>query len=389
MAQILKFASPIPAPSPPPPVFWASRQGYPLATLPSSRPSSWPCGIALPDAPAPSRGSHPRRSLLIIFEVKRPNRTSWVFRNWYPLLYVASCYKEMALLDSRGLAFRCRPMARRSRLPLLAGASHGVARAHSLSGPHRVPAGGLHAVHPRRDAGCGDPLAPAPLSPSSSIMASLIALGFLVSYIGYLAVPARGPRFLLRSEQHIPLAGLWLFEHMQNALDRLESAHYDCFPSGHTELTMLAWWGSRMIRSPCFGSISSTLCCIIFATVYLRYHYSVDVLAGDRRRCRLIVSAPVCYRKLSKGEEHLEGVEVVAVNDRRALQEFIEFPYGLYIIDPFWVPPLRIAVKDLLDRKKHPFYANADAEFFVARWTARWSAASRRSSTARTTVPPG
>ena len=28
---------------------------------------------------------------------------------------------------------------------------------------------------------------------------------------------------------------------------RLESAHYDCFPSGHTELTILAWWGSRMV----------------------------------------------------------------------------------------------------------------------------------------------
>ena len=31
------------------------------------------------------------------------------------------------------------------------------------------------------------------------------------------------------------------------------------------------------------------------------------------------------------------------------------------------MPPLRIAVKELLDRKKHPFYANADAEFFLAR----------------------
>ena len=35
---------------------------------------------------------------LMVYEVKRPNRTSWVFRNWYPLLYVASCYKEMAIL---------------------------------------------------------------------------------------------------------------------------------------------------------------------------------------------------------------------------------------------------------------------------------------------------
>src|SRR5262249_56817174 len=49
------------------------------------------------------------------------------------------------------------------------------------------------------------------------------------------------------------------------------------------------------------------------------------------------------------------------------LEEFIEFPYSLYRGDPFWVPPLRIAVRELLDRAKHPFYANAEAEFFLAR----------------------
>ena len=54
--------------------------------------------------------------------------------------------------------------------------------------------------------------------------AFLIALGFLTSYIGYILVPARGPRFLLKHLQHIPLQGLWLFQGMQNTLDRLESA---------------------------------------------------------------------------------------------------------------------------------------------------------------------
>jgi GNAT superfamily N-acetyltransferase len=63
----------------------------------------------------------------------------------------------------------------------------------------------------------------------------------------------------------------------------------------------------------------------------------------------------------------LEGVKVVAVGDKSGLKDFVEFPYALYRDDPYWVPPLRIAVKELLDRKKHPFYANAEAEFYVAR----------------------
>jgi GNAT superfamily N-acetyltransferase len=63
----------------------------------------------------------------------------------------------------------------------------------------------------------------------------------------------------------------------------------------------------------------------------------------------------------------LGGIEVVAVNCKKALNEFVELPFSLYRGDPNWVPPLRIAVKELLDQKKHPFYANAQAEFFLAR----------------------
>lgn len=60
-------------------------------------------------------------------------------------------------------------------------------------------------------------------------------------------------------------------------------------------------------------------------------------------------------------------LEVVTADSKQALKEFIEFPYSLYRGDPFWVPPLRIAVKELLNRAKHPFYTNAEAEFFLAR----------------------
>jgi GNAT superfamily N-acetyltransferase len=63
----------------------------------------------------------------------------------------------------------------------------------------------------------------------------------------------------------------------------------------------------------------------------------------------------------------LAGIEVVAVDGKKALNEFVELPFAIYKDDPHWVPQLRIAVKELLDREKHPFYANADAEFFLAR----------------------
>jgi len=67
----------------------------------------------------------------------------------------------------------------------------------------------------------------------------------------------------------------------------------------------------------------------------------------------------------------LAEVEVVAVDGKKALKEFVELPYSLHHDDPFWVPPLRIAVKELLDRGKHPYYANAEVEFFLARQEGR------------------
>ena len=62
----------------------------------------------------------------------------------------------------------------------------------------------------------------------------------------------------------------------------------------------------------------------------------------------------------------MEAIQVVAADSSRLLKEFVELPYTLYRGDRYWTPPLRIAVRELLDRRKHPFYANADAEFFVA-----------------------
>ena len=65
------------------------------------------------------------------------------------------------------------------------------------------------------------------------------------------------------------------------------------------------------------------------------------------------------------------GIEVAVVDGKDGLKQFIELPYTLHRDEPHWVPPLRIAVKELLDRSKHPFYANAEAEFFLARRNGR------------------
>ncbi|MEX2435078.1 MAG: hypothetical protein WD735_00250, partial [Balneolaceae bacterium] len=41
-------------------------------------------------------------------------------------------------------------------------------------------------------------------------------------------------------------------------------------------------------------------------------------------------------------------------------KEFIKFPYNHYSDDTYWVPPLIIEQKKLLNKKKNPFFNNAE-----------------------------
>ena len=61
------------------------------------------------------------------------------------------------------------------------------------------------------------------------------------------------------------------------------------------------------------------------------------------------------------------GVEIVAVQDKPSLEQFVDLPYRLYRNHPYWVPPLRMAQKELLNTRKHPFYAHAEIQCFLAR----------------------
>jgi membrane-associated phospholipid phosphatase len=238
--------------------------------------------------------------VILIYQVKRPNPTSWVFRNWYMLFYVASCYKEISLY----IVAAGRPTADRWLADLdyrLWGANPTVWLERIASRPLTELLQVCYTLFIPVVLFVAALLWSKRLYREFQYYAFLIALGFLISYIGYFIVPALGPRFLLKHLQHTMLQGLWFFHGMQTTLDRLESVNYDCFPSGHTELTILAWWGSRMVSNRLFRAYFAYTPVLIFATVYLRYHYSVDVLAGAVLAAGLILTAPVLYRRLSKG----------------------------------------------------------------------------------------
>jgi GNAT superfamily N-acetyltransferase len=61
------------------------------------------------------------------------------------------------------------------------------------------------------------------------------------------------------------------------------------------------------------------------------------------------------------------GLEVSAVRTRRERRAFVGLPYRLHRHDPLWTPLLRRDVRALLSRARNPFFAHAEAEYFLAR----------------------
>jgi GNAT superfamily N-acetyltransferase len=61
-----------------------------------------------------------------------------------------------------------------------------------------------------------------------------------------------------------------------------------------------------------------------------------------------------------------QGLRVQPVRDARGLHQFIEAAYQIRGRELYWVPPPRKSVRDLLDRRRHPFHKHAEVEYFLA-----------------------
>ncbi|MBI5632693.1 MAG: phosphatase PAP2 family protein [Nitrospirae bacterium] len=108
----------------------------------------------------------------------------------------------------------------------------------------------------------------------------MIMLCFYLSYAGYLLFPAIGPRFTMNHLQTNDLQGLILTAPIQELLNRLEGIKRDAFPSGHTGIALTVLFLAFKFEKRLFWIFLPSVSALIFSTVYLRYHYVVDVLAG-------------------------------------------------------------------------------------------------------------
>ncbi|RPJ85556.1 MAG: phosphatase PAP2 family protein [Acidobacteria bacterium] len=139
--------------------------------------------------------------------------------------------------------------------------------------------------------------------------------GFFVSWVGYLLGPAIGPRLWLYGAAAIDreLPGLWLTPYLRWFVDAgglapvdapkhllPALAPRDAFPSGHTLVTtlLMSWAWRERLRAGWFVIPAGTL--LIGGTMYLRYHYVIDVIAGAALAVVVIAATPSLFRRVER-----------------------------------------------------------------------------------------
>jgi hypothetical protein len=108
---------------------------------------------------------------------------------------------------------------------------------------------------------------------------SVLLTGLLVSYLGYLVVPAIGPHHFLHPRPAI-LDGWLLGGYLHSILMAAEWEMPDAFPSGHALMSMIVILMAWRYDRPTFRWIVFPASGCILATMALRYHYVVDVAAS-------------------------------------------------------------------------------------------------------------
>ncbi len=135
----------------------------------------------------------------------------------------------------------------------------------------------------------------------------------LIAYIGYvfyLLIPVAGPQF----EGRVIYSGeLYIFGRnaVQQTIDLLRF-DLDCFPSLHTAQPLAILIIAYKYERKLFYILLLPIITTIFSTMYLRYHYGIDVIAGIILAVFVVKIAPFVFNKYQKQVEinnELEEIE--------------------------------------------------------------------------------
>ncbi len=107
-------------------------------------------------------------------------------------------------------------------------------------------------------------------------------------FAGYVILPCRTPEMLNRAllaageaplyDWSNELTGVWLAQPLRELIWRGSSNIWDAFPSGHTAISLLCAMAAWKYERRLFWPVAFIAAQVIASTVYLRYHYLLDLL---------------------------------------------------------------------------------------------------------------
>ncbi|MBS1985846.1 MAG: phosphatase PAP2 family protein [Bdellovibrionales bacterium] len=113
-----------------------------------------------------------------------------------------------------------------------------------------------------------------------------LSLCLYLGFVGYVLVPAIGPRYFMANEFNVPLTGIFITAKAAAAWNSIERVQKDCFPSLHTAFSTICliyfwrfryeWSIGRKLLYVCAPLIVS----LQISTLYLRYHWFADLIGG-------------------------------------------------------------------------------------------------------------
>lgn len=125
-----------------------------------------------------------------------------------------------------------------------------------------------------------------------------------IGFLGYTLMPALGPHLAMARDFSLPLDG-WLLTRWNSAIVLAGTNRVDVFPSLHCAVSSYILffdrthkpWRFRLYLVPCVG--------LWISTIYLRYHYFVDVIFGFLLSSfSLWITSQYATKHSKKGQPH-------------------------------------------------------------------------------------
>jgi len=120
----------------------------------------------------------------------------------------------------------------------------------------------------------------------------VLGFGYYISFIGYILFPAIGPRYAMTHLYSVPLEGSFITDFIRDTLNALEHNKRDCMPSGHTQIVLMVLFLAYRYQKFLFYLFLPIISALILSTVYLRYHYVIDLFAGVSLAIGCVIVGP-------------------------------------------------------------------------------------------------